>query len=250
VTLRHLVAVAGGLAVLSLVAWLGQQQTPSTDPVLSSSGPPSLATEPAPGPAPAPAAALSAAGSAPSVDAGWLRRTASAAGIPEVAVAAYADAVLGAPPSCRLGWTTLAGIGWVESQHGTLGGRTLDAAGRPSSPILGPALDGAGPVAAIRASAESAQLHGDAEWDHAMGPLQFIPSTWATWARDGDADGTADPQDLDDAAAAAAAYLCATGQDLTTGAGWAAAVYAYNHSASYVSAVHLAATAYAERTAA
>ena len=73
-------------------------------------------------------------------------------------------------------------------------------------------------------------LHGDPEWDHAVGPLQFLPSTWETWGRDGDGDGTADPQDLDDAAAAAAAYLCGAGQDLTTGPGWSAAVYAYNHS--------------------
>ena len=79
------------------------------------------------------------------------------------------------------------------------------------------------------------------------GPLQFIPSTWETFARDGDGDGAADPQDLDDAAAAAAAYLCGTGQDLTTGPGWSAAVYAYNHSAIYVQSVYLAATTYADR---
>ena len=33
-----------------------------------------------------------------------------------------------------------------------------------------------------------------------MGPLQFLPSTWDRWAADGDGDGVADPQDLDDAA--------------------------------------------------
>ncbi len=247
-TLRHLLVFACGLALVSSVAWLAQQRTSTGDPVLSSAGPPSLAAQPAPGPAPSPAAAAPAAAAGPtSADLGWVRRTAAAAAIPEVAVAAYARAVLGAPRSCGLGWTTLAGIGWVESHHGTLGGRSLDASGRPSSPIVGPALDGAGPVAAIRASASSARLHGDTEWDHAVGPLQFLPSTWETWGRDGDADGAADPQDLDDAAAAAAAYLCGTGQDLTTGPGWSAAVYAYNHSATYVQSVYLAATTYAER---
>jgi len=248
VTHRHLLLFAVALGVLSSVAWLAQQRTVSDDPVLSSSGPPPLAAQPAPGPVPSPAVAP--AGGAPSVDARWVRRTAAAAGIPEVAVAAYARAVLGAPSECGLGWTTLAGIGWVESQHGTIGGRTLDGSGRPSTPILGPALDGAGPVAAIRATASSARLHGDPDWDHAVGPLQFLPSTWETWARDGDGDGTADPQDLDDAAAAAAAYLCGTGYDLSTGPGWSAAVYAYNHSASYVSGVYVAATAYASRAAA
>jgi membrane-bound lytic murein transglycosylase B len=248
VTFRHLLFFAVALGLVSSVAWLAQQQTLSGDPVLSSAGPPSLAAQPAPGPAPSAApAAPAATASVPSADPGWVRRTAKAAGIPEVAVAAYARAVLVAPPSCGLGWTTLAGIGWVESQHGTLDGRTLDAAGRPSTPIIGPALDGTGAVAAIRADSAGTALHGDATWDHAVGPLQFLPSTWRSWARDGDGDGTADPQDLDDAAAAAAAYLCATGQDLTTGPGWSAAVYAYNHSASYVQGVYLAATTYASR---
>jgi membrane-bound lytic murein transglycosylase B len=247
VTFRHLLFFACGLALVSSVAWLAQQRTTSGDPVLSSAGPPSLAAQPAPGPAPS-VAVPSAPAAVASADPDWVRRTAAAAGIPEVAVAAYARAVLDAPPSCGLGWTTLAGVGWVESQHGTTGGRSLDAAGRPSSAILGPALDGAGPVAAIRATASSSRLYGDPEWDHAVGPLQFLPSTWETWARDGDGDGTADPQDLDDAAAAAAAYLCGTGQDLTTGPGWSAAIYAYNHSATYVSSVYLAATTYADRS--
>jgi hypothetical protein len=249
VTFRHLLFFAAALAMLSAVAWLGQQRTSGEDPVLTSAGPPRLAAEPAAGPVPSAAAPVPDAGAAPAVDVGWLRRTAAAAGVPEVALAAYARAVLMAPTLCGLGWTTLAGIGWVESQHGTIGGRSLDAAGRPSSPIVGPALDGVGPVAAIRASAESARLHGDPDWDHAVGPLQFLPSTWETWARDGDSDGIADPQDLDDAAAAAAAYLCATGQDLATGSGWSAAVYAYNHSSAYVGSVYLAATTYAERAA-
>jgi len=248
VTLRHLLFFASALALVSLVAWLARQQPSTGDPVLSSAGPPSLAAQPAPGPVPSPAAPVVSGPAVAAVDAGWVRRTAAAAGVPEPAVAAYARAVLGAPKSCGLGWTTLAGIGWVESQHGTIGGRTVSADGRPSTPILGPALDGAGSVAAIRASAAGTLLHGDPEWDHAVGPLQFLPSTWATWARDGDGDGVADPQDLDDAAAAAAAYLCGTGQDLTTGPGWSAAVYAYNHSATYVQSVYVAATTYATRS--
>ena len=47
---------------------------------------------------------------------------------------------------------------------------------------------------------------------------------------------------------AAARYLCADGHDLTTGAGWADAVFSYNHAQAYVDAVHAAATSYAERT--
>jgi membrane-bound lytic murein transglycosylase B len=185
------------------------------------------------------------------VDPVWSRSAAGRAGIPEVAVRAYARAGLmlrASDPSCGLGWTTLAGLGYVESLHGTIGGRALLADGRSSTPILGPALDGSGDFAAIRASALSAQWHGDPTWDHAVGPLQFMPSTWARWASDGDADGVGDPNDLDDASFAAARYLCADGRDLDSGAGWGAAVFSYNHSTAYVDQVYAAASSYAQRT--
>lgn len=181
------------------------------------------------------------------VDPAWVATTAEQAGIPAPAVRAYADAQLSEPSGCEVGWTTLAGIGWVESQHGTIGGRTVGADGRSSTPILGPALDGRR-FAAVRATPETSTWHGDPRWDHAVGPLQFIPSTWETWGADGDGDGAADPNDLDDAAYAAVRYLCADGHDLTTGAGWADAVFSYNHAQSYVHAVYAAAKAYADRT--
>ena len=101
----------------------------------------------------------------------------------------------------------------------------------------------------IRATAESEQWHGDPRWDHAFGPMQFISSTWEAWQTDGDGDGVADPNDIDDASLAAADYLCADGHDLTSGEGWTDAVLSYNHARSYLEAVHDAATAYAERTA-
>ncbi len=78
--------------------------------------------------------------------------------------------------------------------------------------------------------------------------MQFIPSTWEQWGADGDGDGTADPNDIDDAAYAAARYLCADGNDLASSIGWSGSVFSYNHSSTYVAAVHAAATAYAERT--
>lgn len=179
----------------------------------------------------------------------WVAVTARHAGIPEVAVAAYGRATLVTAvetPGCRLGWTTLAGIGYVESRHGTLEGRTLWPDGRSSSPILGPALDG-DRFAAIPATRKSTVWHGDPTWDHAVGPLQFIPSTWAQWAADGDSDGQQDPNDLFDAALAAARYLCAAGADLVTTRGWTGAVREYNHSEGYVRQVLVAANAYAAR---
>lgn len=201
--------------------------------------------------APAPETRLVEQPDAPSaptkVDPAWVSTMAERTGIPAPAVRAYADAQLSEPEGCKIGWTTLAGIGWVESQHGTLGGRTLGEDGHSSTPVLGPALDGDG-FAAIRATPQTTPWHGDPVWDHAVGPLQFIPSTWETWGTDGDADGVADPNDIDDAAAAAARYLCADGHDLTTGAGWADAVFGYNHEQAYVDAVHAAASSYADRT--
>ena len=163
---------------------------------------------------------------------------------------AYANAALRIgkeQPSCAVGWTTLAGIGYVESVHGTIGGRTLLDDGHSDPAITGPALDGEGDVAAIPSDVQSVQWHGDPDWDHAVGPMQFIPSSWEVWASDGDRDGATDPNDLDDAAYASARYLCADGRAMD-GSGWSAAVLSYNHSNVYVQQVYDAAAAYASRT--
>lgn len=197
----------------------------------------------------APAAALvhTGRGDAPRASPGWVAETAAATAIPEPAVRAYADAALAsgvADPGCGLGWTTLAALGLIESAHGSHGGSTLGADGRPFPPVIGPALDGVG-VAAIPATAEGTLLHGDALWEHAVGPMQMLPSTWQRWAADGDDDGAADPHDLDDAALGAAGYLCAGDRDLRTGEGWWAAVFSYNHSDDYVRDVLAVADGYA-----
>nr|WP_281362125.1 lytic murein transglycosylase [Cellulomonas humilata] len=117
--------------------------------------------------------------------------------------------------------------------------------GRPSVPIVGPALDGSGGTAAIPARAEDTAWHGDAVWSHAVGPMQFLPSTWSRWASDGDGDGAQDPNDIDDAALAAARYLCASGRDLATPEGWQAAVLSYNHDDAYVALVLATANGFA-----
>lgn len=244
--LRSLLAATGILVLLSGTAFFAQQQVFGRDLVIASA-PPRYVTPPAAAQAP-PVSRQQRGFGVPLVDAAWASTTANRAGIPEPALLAYARAILMAPKGCAIGWTTLAGIGWVESQHGTIGERTIGVDGHSSTRILGPALDGAGAVAAIRATPQSAAWHGDAMWDHAVGPLQFIPSTWETWSSDGDGDGTADPNDIDDAAYAATRYLCADGYDLASGAGWSAAILSYNHAQTYVDGVYSAATAYAERT--
>ena len=66
--------------------------------------------------------------------------------------------------------------------------------------------------------------------------MQFIPTTWARWGRDGDGDGDRDPQNIYDATAAAAAYLC-HGRTLRDDAGLRAGYFSYNRSEAYVESV-------------
>jgi membrane-bound lytic murein transglycosylase B len=184
-------------------------------------------------------------------DAGWLAQAAVQTGIPERALRAYvaaAGAANQSSPRCGIGWNTVAAVGFVESHHGAYGGGSLDSAGQASGPIVGPSLDGNG-FAAI-ADTDAGALDGDARWDRAVGPMQFIPSTWELAGRDGNGDGTADPFNIDDAALSTASYLCARGRDLTTGRGWTDAIYSYNQSDTYLVQVRDQAAAYAETTVA
>ena len=96
-----------------------------------------------------------------------------------------------------LSWTVLAAIGQVESGHGR----------NPSTSSAG-----------------------------AMGPMQFLPSTFAHYAVDGDHDGLADIMNPYDAIYTAASYLCANG----AGRGGDAlynAIWHYNHADWYVQMV-------------
>ncbi|QWL29589.1 hypothetical protein [Rathayibacter toxicus] len=171
----------------------------------------------------------------------WLRNTAATTGIPLRALTAYAGAALRTAtlaPRCRLGWTTLAGIGENESHHGTIHGSTLGDDGRTTPPLYGPRLDGSEFIHVP--DSDSGALDGDPEYDHAMGPLQIIPTTWKVWASPG-----WDPQNIDQQAVAAARYLCHSGGDLSTEAGWRAAITAYNPARSYLDKVAHTALTYA-----
>ncbi|WP_344338861.1 lytic transglycosylase domain-containing protein, partial [Kitasatospora putterlickiae] len=156
--------------------------------------------------------------------------------LPETVFAAYrkAEAALAVrSPGCRLPWQLLAAIGEVES--GQAGRGAVDAAGTTYRPILGPVLNGAG-FAAI-ADTDGGRYDGDAGWDRAVGPMQFIPSTWASWGVDANGDGKADPNNIFDAAEAAGRYLCAGGRDLSDQAQLDRAVLGYNHSSEYLRTV-------------
>ncbi|MBJ7480588.1 murein transglycosylase [Rhodococcus sp. KBW08] len=156
----------------------------------------------------------------------------------------YAAAVMAETlPSCGIGWTTLAGIGSVESRHGTYDGSSVDASGQVAPIIRGIPLDG-GPGVAEIPDTDGGTMDGDPVHDRAMGPMQFIPETWLKWGVDANGDGRVDPDNIDDAALTAARYLCARGGDLTTAAGWQQALMAYNLSGDYLALVRDRASAY------
>jgi membrane-bound lytic murein transglycosylase B len=165
--------------------------------------------------------------------------TESASGIPAAALAAYqrAETVINAADkACHLPWQLLAAIGRVESDHGRVNGNTLDDEGLATPGIYGIALNGKNDTRAIP-DTDAGQYDSDARWDRAVGPMQFIPSTWSVVGVDGDSDGRRNPQDIDDAALASAVYLCSGKDDLATEPGLRASIYRYNHSNEYVDLV-------------
>ncbi|MEU6401876.1 lytic transglycosylase domain-containing protein [Streptomyces sp. NPDC046985] len=158
------------------------------------------------------------------------------AGIPATVLDAYkkAEAELrAAKPGCNLPWQLLAAIGKVES--GQARGGRVTADGTTLSPILGPVLDGAG--FAHISDTDHGVYDGDSTYDRAIGPMQFIPSTWAWAGRDGNGDGKRDPNNVYDAALAAGHYLCRDGWDLSDGADLSQAILSYNHSQDYLDTV-------------
>ena len=159
--------------------------------------------------------------------------------IPSTALIAYqraADILAEVKPGCGLEWPLLAAIGRVESNHGEYGASSLGTDGVSTPQVVGVPLNGQGPVATI-ADTDSGQLDGDPRWDHAVGPMQFIPSTWDVVGVDGDGDGTRSIDDIDDAALAAGIYLCAGSENLSADASVEAALHRYNDSDSYVALV-------------
>jgi cell wall-associated NlpC family hydrolase len=138
-------------------------------------------------------------------------RTPSASAITEIPpayLALYEQAAASCP---GLDWTVLAGIGEVETAHGQ---------------------------SALPGVASGANSAG------AEGPMQFEPATFAEYAHPVPAGGVDPPSPYDpvDAIYAAARMLCANGAE--NGADLHAAIYAYNHSDTYVSNVLTAATTY------
>lgn len=173
---------------------------------------------------------------------------ASTNAIPAAALAAYqrAETVINsADESCNITWQLIAAIGRVESNHGRFNGNVLNDDGVATPGIYGLPLNGKKNTKAI-SDTDAGVYDNDAKWDRAVGPMQFIPSTWQVVGVDADDDAARNPQDIDDAALAAAVYLCSGEGDLSTVVGQRASVYRYNHSQAYVDLVLKIMNAYLE----
>jgi hypothetical protein len=107
----------------------------------------------------------------------------------------------------QMSWTVLAAIGQIESADGQ---------------NMGPSSAGA------------------------LGPMQFLPSTWAEWGISGfGPPGPPDIMDPFDAVPSAARMLCADGASSGTQSGLRHAIFAYNHADWYVNEVLALAGRYA-----
>lgn len=181
----------------------------------------------------------------------WAKPKSEELNIPLPALMAYGkaeDFARQETPDCHLSWNTLAGLGYVETRHGTYDGQRFGASklnddGIAEPDIIGPQLNGR-EFAKVE-DTDDGRLDGDREYDRALGPMQFIPESWKIYGVDADGDGKKNPQNVYDAAATATKLLCREGRDLSTESGWKSAIKGYNLSNEYVVQVRDAAANYA-----
>ena len=181
----------------------------------------------------------------------WAKSLSEKTGIPEQSLIAYGNAEVIARqsrPSCNLAWNTLAGLGFVETRHGTYDGKRfgaaeIDAKGNTTPPIFECTAQWQGVChCAGYGQGEDGRRQ---EIRSRYGALQFIPESWERYGVDADGNDNADPQNIDDAAASAVRLLCDFERDLATPEGWTKAVRSYNMSNEYVRNVRDAAANYA-----
>ncbi|MET9134323.1 C40 family peptidase [Streptomyces antibioticus] len=174
-------------------------------------------------------------------ESGGIAEGGSAADIPPRMLTAYKKAVQQTGthvPKCRgMRWPVLAGIAKVESNHAT--GRNIAGNGDIRPKIYGVLLNGsgAGGNTTVFPDTDNGRWDGTANGERAVGPFQFLPSTWESVGKDASGDHTADPHNADDAALGAAIYLCGNGRDLTQRTQLRSAILQYNHSNAYVTNV-------------
>lgn len=149
-----------------------------------------------------------------------------------------ADVMAVRRPECKVRWTALAAIGRVESNHGRSKGARVALNGDLWPVILGKPLDGTSNTRRIP-DTDGGEYDGDSVVDRAVGPMQFIPSTWTRVRLDGNGDGVTNPNNAYDATVTAAEYLCrvARAGPLETDEALRPAFFSYNRSEAYVERV-------------
>lgn len=229
------ITVASGYGASADIPFL-QTRTTANESVLEPSVvAPAVAVAPAPAPAPEPAPASPPPPAAPALPESL---AAGPLGVPGINVAAYRSAeqlLAQSTPGCSMNWALLAGIGRVESTHANDGAAGAD--GTLFEPILGPVLDGSLAGNNVIMDTDGGELDGNATYDRAVGPMQFLPETWKHYATDGNGDGKADPQNLFDSAATTGKYLCDGGLNMADPLQATRAILRYNNSMAYVANV-------------
>ena len=181
------------------------------------------------------------------IAASWLSDVSRQTGIGTVALEAYALAsvrLAREQPKCHVGWTTLAGIGAIESGHGTNGGSRLRADGTTSRPILGPALDGSSGMARIPSTSSPRSGTATRDGTTPSDPCSSSRRRGASGAPTATTTARPTPTTSSTRPTAAGRYLCASGRDMRTGEGWTQAIFSYNHSEDYVRSVVARANSY------
>ncbi|MEU5841834.1 hypothetical protein [Rhodococcus sp. NPDC047139] len=141
--------------------------------------------------------------------------------IPELVFYAYRAAEMQLAidaPECGLPWNLLAAIGRLNSGHAD-GGRT-DVLGTLTTPVVTP--------------------------DGLLGPMRLAPAAWERYSADGNADGTADPQNIFDSTLAAGVRMCAEGGNLREPDGEARAAAMFDPSPDYLANVRTWSREYAK----
>jgi len=167
--------------------------------------------------------------------------------IPRIYLDAYkraAQLLARRQPLCHVDWPAIAALGRIESNHGRYAGTQVALNGDAYPRILGIPLDGT--RSALVTDTDGGALDGDTTFDRAVGPMQFIPSTWVRIGDDGNYDGIVDPNNIYDAALSTASYLCRavpTG-GLDADDALRTAFFSYNHSQAYVDTAMLLTQSY------
>ena len=113
--------------------------------------------------------------------------------------------------SCSVSAELLGAIGIAVSDHGLVRGASYSADGTLQPELYGESGDGSRANLATLIDTDFGAIDGDEVWDRPVGPFQLLPVSWRLHGGDANGDGIEDPQNLWDASAAAAEFLCAMG---------------------------------------